>query len=241
MKWLYLYSLLTSIILNLSLVFIHYLAPSHKESKPSQFQVRYVGVAKGQKKLNLVAHGEQKSLNKLSDLAIDKSPQEQSFNDQISQKKAAIKKEKPSPQLRKKVGSFDFQNSDITVDVDLPEGVELDDLNEEELKFYSFHQRTLLQYYGTFVQKLRDFEVEKPHLHFPMTKKRQVLRGRITFDREGNIQRIKMLNWSEQEELQDFFISMLKRLEKVPNPPEMLIKNRNQFSITYGLIIQNAH
>lgn len=206
-------------------------------SADEPLKIRYIGVKEGKKTMTLVDIGEKQQID-FEDLAPKQS--ESSLSDSLDFQESAIKKEEFKPQtLSKKIGSVDFSNNNVTVDIDLPEGVDLDELNEEELQFFSFHKRTLMQYVSTFYSSVNNFELSNPHLKFPMTKKNQVLRGRISFDRNGNIKRIKVLQWSDEEKLQDFFLGVLKKLEKVPNPPKLIIKNNDEFSITYGLIINS--
>lgn len=130
-----------------------------------------------------------------------------------------------------------LNNSDVAVNLELPKGVKLDELNKEELMFYSFQKRSALQYVSTFYNKLQEFERQNPHLNFPMTKEKTRMTGRITYDKEGNIMRIKMLEWTKTQRLQDFFVEVLKDMNGLPNPPRLLIDENDEFSIVYSLII----
>lgn len=198
------------------------------------FNIRHIGIEKGSDQGDLIAIGEKAPLE-IEDLVIN--PRTDSTQDKISVKKSAIKKTAQPTALRKKIGDPDFSNSDVTVNIDLPKGVKLNELNPEELKFFSFQKRTLLQYVGTFNQEVRNFEVSNPHLRLPLTNKKQILRGRISFDEQGNIKRIKVLEWSEKPKLQSFFLDVLKKIEKVPNPPRLILQDNDEFSIIYSLII----
>lgn len=128
-----------------------------------------------------------------------------------------------------------LKNSQVAVLLDVPEGVELDELNELEEKFYSFQKRMALTYVNSFFDKLSDFEFKNPQLQFPMTKAPTTLTARVTFDHNGNIQQIKMVKWTQIDKLQDFFVNVLDGIESLPNPPSELVKNKKSFNVYYTL------
>lgn len=130
-----------------------------------------------------------------------------------------------------------LNNSNVAVNLEVPKGVKLDELNKEELMFYSFQRRSALQYVSAFYNKLQEFERQNPHLQFPMTKEQTRMTGRITYDKEGNIMRIKMLEWTKTQRLQDFFVEVLQEMNSLPNPPKLLIDENGEFSIVYSLVI----
>lgn len=129
-----------------------------------------------------------------------------------------------------------FGESNVLVDLEVPEGVPEDELNKYELVFYSFRKRTALNYVNSFYTELNDFQTSNPHLRFPMTEDRESMTGRITYDQNGNIVRIKMLRWTNQEKLQKFFLRVLKNMNSLPNPPEVIIRN-GEFHVYYSLTV----
>ena len=129
-----------------------------------------------------------------------------------------------------------FGQSNVLVELEVPEGVPEDELNKYELVFYSFRKRTALNYVNSFYNELTDFQSSNPHLRFPMTEDRESMTGRITYDKDGNIVRIKMLRWTNKEKLQDFFLHVLKNMNSLPNPPEVIIKD-GQFHVYYSLTV----
>lgn len=151
----------------------------------------------------------------------------------------------PTPRVQRQFGQLNetpgsdssLNNSNVAVNIEVPKGVNLDELNEEELVFYSFQKRSALQYIATFYNKLQEFERKNPHVAFPITKEKTRMTGRITYDKDGNIVRIKMLEWTETQRLQDFFVNVLEELQSLPNPPKLLIDENDEFSVVYSLII----
>lgn len=127
--------------------------------------------------------------------------------------------------------------SDIGIKFDTPKGVKIDELNKDELRLYSFQRRTAINYVNTFYKELREFEHQNPHLKFPMVEYPEVMTGRVTYDFNGDIVRIQMVRWSQDEKLQNFFLKMLKELNKLPNPPKEIVQN-GEFTIYYTLNIK---
>lgn len=130
-----------------------------------------------------------------------------------------------------------IQNSDILVNLEVPEGVNPDELNEYELMFYGFQRRTAINYINSFYKNLNKFQRENPHLAFPMTTEKQVMTGRLTYDEKGNIKQIKMIRWSNQDKLQDFFLNVLKEMDTLHNPPQALWEKNGEFSIFFSLVV----
>lgn len=129
-----------------------------------------------------------------------------------------------------------MQDTDTLVKLEVPKGVKEDELNKHELVFYSFQKRTALNYINSFYKKLNEFELKNPHLHFPLTDKKEKMIGRVVYDKNGNIIKINMLQWSNVEKLQDFFLDVLKEMTALPNPPDQIIQDE-QFTVFYALTI----
>ena len=130
-----------------------------------------------------------------------------------------------------------LQNSDVLVSLEVPEGVNPDELNKYELMFYSFQKRTATGYINSFYKHLDKFQRENPHLNFPMTQTKQTMTGRLTYDSKGNITQIKMIRWSNEDRLQDFFTEVLKDMDTLHNPPQALWEKNGEFSIFFSLVL----
>lgn len=130
-----------------------------------------------------------------------------------------------------------LSNSDILVNLEVPEGVNPDELNKYELMFYSFQRRTAINYINSFFKNLDKFQRENPHKSFPLTDTKQVMTGRLTYDEKGNIKQIKMIRWTNVEQLQGFFETVLKDMDTLHNPPTTLWEKNKEFSIFFSLVI----
>lgn len=130
-----------------------------------------------------------------------------------------------------------LQNTDVLVNLEVPEGVDPDELNQYELMFYGFQRRTAIGYINTFYKHLDKFQRENPHKNFPLTETKQTMTGRITYDEKGNVKQIKMIRWSNVSELEGFFEDVLKDMDTLHNPPQALWERNKEFSIFFTLVI----
>lgn len=130
-----------------------------------------------------------------------------------------------------------LNNTDVLVNLEVPEGVDQDELNKYELMFYGFQKRTATGYINNFYKHLDKFQRENPHLTFPMTDTKQTMTGRVTYDNKGNITQIKMIRWSNEQRLQDFFEDVLKDMDTLHNPPQALWERTGEFSIFFSLVL----
>lgn len=129
-------------------------------------------------------------------------------------------------------GAANVLNSNrIALNFELPKGKNLDELNETELKLYSFLRRGAIKYVNSISAEIKEFELKNPHLQFPLTDAKQVLTGRMVFDEHGNIKQIKMVRWTNIDKLQGFFENVLKRIDTLQNPPKELWTQDGEFAI----------
>lgn len=131
-----------------------------------------------------------------------------------------------------------FGSDKISLKYEVPDGKNLDELNEAELRLYSFLKRGAKNYATSVAAELHDFQLKYPHLHFPMTDDKHVMTGRMTYDKNGNLKQIKMIRWTNNDKLQQFFENVLKRMEIMQNPPkELWAENNDEFTIFMTLQI----
>lgn len=128
-----------------------------------------------------------------------------------------------------------LNNSKVSVQMDIPEGIEVEDIDQINNVFYSFQRRISLSYINSFYNQLSDFEFKNPHLTFPMTRQEITLVAKATFDSDGNLQQIKMVKWTDKDKLQQFFENVLDGIQSIPNPPKDFVKGKPTFNILYTL------
>lgn len=130
-----------------------------------------------------------------------------------------------------------FQNTNVGVNLEVPEGVSPDELNEYELMYYSFQRRVALAYVNSFMSTYNRFDRLNPQLQFPMTDSQETMTGRLTYDSQGNIKQIKMIRWTNVTKLQDFFLDVLKEMNTIQNPPKTLWEKDGEFTVFFTLVV----
>lgn len=113
-------------------------------------------------------------------------------------------------------------------------GVAIDELNTDELVYYAFKMRTAKQYKNAVLQNINDLKSKYPTLFLKLKNSIHQMRGKISYDQEGNVIEIKILKWSDSNEIQDFFVNALKDIRAIPNPPKGIL-NDDGFKATYDL------
>jgi len=118
-----------------------------------------------------------------------------------------------------------------------PEGIPEDELNSVEKIFYSFQKRTFIGYVNSFMSSYQDTLNRHPQVQNALRSERHLLTGRVTFDKEGNIVRIKILRSSQNDDVHRLFEDTLRNIRSLPNPPKAIIEDKDQFNIYYQLKI----
>lgn len=129
--------------------------------------------------------------------------------------------------------------SDAVVSIEVPDGIEPDELNEYELMFYGFQRRTAINYINSILKNLDKFQKKYPNYKIP-TSGAITMTARITYDSQGNVQQIKMIRWTHVDELQNFFEDVVKNMDQLHNPPKALWEKQGEFSMFYTLEILNG-
>lgn len=230
-----------------------------EEQKPP-LKVRIVGQDKGEqkdlifvepkrKKISANALRQQLSVPDLSELEKRIQQMQQKKSRPLKPRKALdnlkisnnhikdyLKSSSPREQTPQQLLSA-LDETDVLFDLQVPKGVKEDELNKHEMVFYSFRKRTAIAYINSFYKELNSFELKNPHLRFPLTNKRELISGKITYDKNGDILKIETLKWTDISKLQDFFMEVLKNMSSLPNPPEAIINEKDQFVINFSLTV----
>ncbi len=137
------------------------------------------------------------------------------------------------------VNSPTLSKTAINMQVEVPEGVAADELNEYELMFYGFQKRMMEKYLAAIMVQVRHYERTHPQRSL-VPEGRHIMTGRVTFDTKGNIKQIKMVRWSQAQGLQNMFEDVLKAMDSVPNPPRQLWEKQGEFTVFYNLTVNNG-
>jgi hypothetical protein len=129
--------------------------------------------------------------------------------------------------------------NDAIVSIEVPEGVNPDELNEYELMFYGFQRRVAMNYTNSILKQVNQFQKKHPRYRIPNLN-RITMTARITYDKEGNVMQIKMIRWTHVNELQGLFEEIVKGIDQLHNPPKTLWEKNGEFSMFYTLEILNG-
>lgn len=133
--------------------------------------------------------------------------------------------------------TVDLSQVSSSVQIEVPHGVPLDQLNTVERKFYSFKNRVFKAYVYSLLNQA--YNQQTPSNRFPFTRTSTRLYARVTFDRRGNIQRIQTIETGNNPKLQKVFLDALKDIRAIPNPPKEIINEDNEFIHGFILEIRN--
>ena len=125
--------------------------------------------------------------------------------------------------------------SGLEVRMERPEGVSEDELNDVEKMYYSFNVRMYKNFYTTIVTNFDKIKIQRPGLEKAMADSHELL-GRVEYDENGEIQSIKILKSSVNDDIHFFFEESLKQL-KLPNPPKSKLGKDKTFNIFYLITI----
>lgn len=136
-------------------------------------------------------------------------------------------------------GSPTLSKSLMNMQVEVPEGVAADELNQFELQFYGFQKRLVSKYLNSIELQVREYEKRFSMQALGVAGK-HVMTGRVTFDSDGNIKQIKMVRWTQAEKIQSLFEEVLKSMIALPNPPKMLRNSSGEIVVFYTLTVDNG-
>lgn len=129
--------------------------------------------------------------------------------------------------------------TDAVVSIEVPDGVNPDELNEYELMFYGFQKRTAINYSNSILKNLDKFQRSHPNYRV-QTSGRITMTARVSYDKEGNVKQIKMVRWTHEQPMQDLFENIVKGIDQLHNPPKTLWQKDDEFALFYTLEIING-
>lgn len=131
--------------------------------------------------------------------------------------------------------------SGLSIQFEIPEGVDIDELNQSEMLLYAFRQRIEELYLSSLFRAYQDYVLKNPHIlaKLQAVAGDSVLTGKISYDSDGEKIRLAFPSVSSSQDLNGFFEEVLRGVEKIPNPPGILFKKNESFSLAYSLFIKN--
>lgn len=132
-----------------------------------------------------------------------------------------------------------FKMSNLNLVFEPPEGVKEDELNSFEKMLYGFQKRAFNSYLNAFQKALGKQLTKRPYLLNGIKLNKYHMIGKVDFDEKGNIVKIKMVKWSNDDYIQELFEETLKEIKSIPNPPNMIVNKDGKFTFYYQLVIGN--
>lgn len=130
-----------------------------------------------------------------------------------------------------------LSNSNLSISFDPPPGVKFSELNKLEQIFYGFNLRIYNSYVNSLITSHLNYVNANPTAKFQNVR-RETLRAVLRFDKNGNVERIKVLRWSQNDDIQNVFQNTLEGIRAIPNPPKAFLSSRDHFDLYFSLVIQ---
>jgi hypothetical protein len=130
-----------------------------------------------------------------------------------------------------------LSNSSLNFEFARPKGVPANELNSFEKIFYGFQVRTYKKYLNAFLSAYNHEISAHPHLKEGLLRNRHFLKGRVTFDINGDIMAIKIMQDSNNDYLLRIFERTLQKMDPLANPPKNLFIEEDQFSVYFQLSV----
>lgn len=200
------------------------------------------------------SQSESSDLKDLKDLKLKKSqstfsgqgPQAKNHKEPPLTQKDVRFQQKLSNQIFPNLSAIDqhfLSHTGPFMNLETPRGVPYDELNSSEKKFFSFQKRTYENYVNALLSSYHNIIKGRPRLVHELFSSDQHLSAQMTIDPQGNVQSLKFIRWSDNEDLQKLFEDALKGIHLLPNPPKELFDNQtndqNLMNIYFQLIIKN--
>jgi len=128
-------------------------------------------------------------------------------------------------------------NKSMVLDITPPEGVSEDELNSLEKKFYSFQKRVFQNYLYSFLRVYKQLSMDSPAVIQAIESGRYRLRGKVTYDEDGNILSLKIIKSSLDDNIHELFEKTLTGMNFLPNPPRELLTEEKKLPIFFNLNI----
>lgn len=180
---------------------------------------------------------EQLSFRQLEVLPTPKKKQKKDQKSKIKYIDAQIAERKRKAVIQEKLAKLNLPKIDAQISLRPPKGVKYDELNEMEKKFYGFQKRIFEQYITSFYNAHFNLLRSRPYYKNHQIKGRHHLIGSVKYDRLGNIQKVNIYKSSIDDLLHQLFENTLTKLDTVANPPKEIIKEDNNFTLYFHLIL----
>ncbi len=128
-----------------------------------------------------------------------------------------------------------LSNSQVNFNLEVPKGVALEKLNQFEKIVYGFNSRLQRTFSSSLFRQFAMFIQTNPHFPQLLMNRKEILSGRLTYDKNGNLVRVRTLKGSYYDKLQEAFLNSLNDVSIIPNIPEIVLNENEQMNISITL------
>lgn len=117
----------------------------------------------------------------------------------------------------------------------IPKGIPREKVPEIKSQLYSFNLRLRKQFHSSVISTYYEMQRMDPRFDIPINRREDIIIIKATYNEKGNVIRIKTLLAPKEQIYSDFFQKAIESIETIPNPPEILLNNKREFSQIYSL------
>lgn len=130
-----------------------------------------------------------------------------------------------------------MDGTDFIINIEVPPGIPIDQLNKIEQVYYSFRRRLAIHLYNSIISNIMEYDRLNPRLPFPIVSEETFLSFGAVFDEEGDILKVQPLEKSNVARLDDLLLQSIIGMNKLHNIPKSLLDSKKQFKFSIGIKI----
>ncbi len=177
------------------------------------------------------------------------------FSDMFSKAKESMKKEAAYKQAyrdaqidegldkkyldlraRKMIQSFK-QRAGYQTGFQLPKSIPASASEQVKAKLNQFYKRVRTRFINSCLSTLIKHTNSQPNQPLPVDQRDDLITLKVTYDYAGNLTRVLTIEAGKRKLHRNFFNKAIHDIKSIPNPPKLLLNERNEFEIFYTLRI----
>jgi hypothetical protein len=119
--------------------------------------------------------------------------------------------------------------------MDIPQGVKFNQLNRYDKILYGFTIRLQSLFQSSIIKNFLDAEFANPNFSKQAAQQTTKIRGKVTYDKNGQLIRVYSLNGAQYKLLQDAFMNSLNDVHIIQNIPDLVFNENDNFHLEINL------
>jgi hypothetical protein len=128
-----------------------------------------------------------------------------------------------------------LSNSMVNIKMDIPQGVKFNQLNRYDKILYGFTIRLQSLFQSSIIKNFLDAEFANPNFSKQAAQQTTKIRGKVTYDKNGQLIRVYSLNGAQYKLLQDAFMNSLNDVHIIQNIPDLVFNENDNFHLEINL------